>query len=410
MWEGSMARRNRIRPGPSRRSFLAGAAAAATSATIGIGAPAVLAQAAKPLRLGILNTFTGINANPTASNLNGMSLYFDRIGWTVAGRKIELVKEDDQFNPQIGLQKIRKLVENDQVDLVCGPQGSNVAIAVLNYCKETRTIMLVWAGTDSITWERVPILFRPGLTSWQLATPMATWVFDNVAKELVLIGDDFAAAHDVMAEFKRTYVPKGGKILKEIYPPLGTGDYSAYLTDILSIAPPAVYGFFAGTDAVRFVQQFKSLGLSDKMQLTGFAPLTDGSTIPAQGDAALGVITTEMYVDTLDNAANKAFVGEYRARFNSYPDTFSVYGYDTARIVEDAVKATDGDTSNKDRLIAALAKISFDSPRGRFSFDPVTHNPIQNVYVAKVAKVDGRLTQTVVATIDQVRDPSVKPS
>jgi branched-chain amino acid transport system substrate-binding protein len=395
---------------PSRRKFLAGAAAAGTSAAMALGAPAVLAQTKKPLRLGILNTFTGVNANPTVSNMKGMSLYFDKIGWTVAGRKVEIIKEDDQFNPQIGLQKIRKLVEQDHVDLVCGPQGSNVAIAILNYCKQSHTIMLVWAGTDSITWERVPILFRPGLTSWQLATPMAPWLYKNIAKEVVLAGADFAAGHDVMLEFKSAYLPAGGKIIKEIYPPIGTGDYSPYLTDILSLNPPAVYGFFTGTDAVRFVKQFKELGLSGKIKLTGFAPLTDGSTIPAQGDAALGVLCTEIYVDTLDNKENKPFVAEYHKRYNSYPDTFSVYGYDTAHVVHAALEATDGDTSNKERLIAALSKISFDSPRGPFSFDPVTHNPIQNVYIAEVAKVDGRLTQKVTATIEKVRDPSVKPT
>jgi branched-chain amino acid transport system substrate-binding protein len=389
----------------SRRSFLAGAAGTA----IGIQAPAVLAQSARPVRLGILNTFTGINAAPSDSNLKAMTLDFDRINWTVAGRKIELVKEDDQFNPQIGLQKIRKLVESDHVDLVCGPQASNVAIAVLNYCKETKTVILVWAGTDSITWERVPILFRPGLTSWQLSTPMAAWEYDNLAKEVVLAAADFAAGHDVMQSFKATFVSKGGNILKEIYPPLGAGDYSPYLTDIRSIAPPAVYTFFTGTDAVRFVQQYAELGLKDKIRLTGFAPVADGSTIPAEGDAALGVLTPEIYVDTLDTPENKSFVADYRARYDAFPDTFSAYGYDAARVIDMALTATGGDTSDKDKLLDAIGKVSFVSPRGPLHFDPMTHNPIQNVYIVEVAKADGRLVQKVVSTVENVRDPSIKP-
>ncbi len=250
----------------SRREILAGAVATGTTLAFAAKAPAVLAQPA-PLRIGIVNTFTGINALAADTNLKGMSLYFDSIGWTVAGRKIELIKEDDQFNPQIGLQKVRKLVESDHVDLICGPQASNVAIAVHRITaatSKTAAVMLVWAGTDSITWERIPFLFRPGLSSWQVATPMAGWIADNVAKEVVLAGADFAAGHDVMRTFKAAYGPKGGKVLKEIYPPLGTGDYSAYLTDILSIAPPAVFAFFTGTDAVRFVQQFAELGLRRK--------------------------------------------------------------------------------------------------------------------------------------------------
>jgi branched-chain amino acid transport system substrate-binding protein len=372
-------------------------------------APSVRAQSA-PVRIGIVNTFTGINALPADTNINGMTLYFDSIGWTAAGRKIELVKEDDQFNPQIGLQKVRKLVESDHVDLVCGPQASNVAMAVLNYCKESKTLMLVWAGTDALTWDRVPFLFRPGLTSWQLSMPMADWVASNVSKDAVLAAADFAAGHDVMRTFKEGFVRKGGKILKEFYPPLGTGDYSPYLTDILSIAPPVVYAFFTGTDAVRFVQQFVQLGLSAKTRLTGFAPLTDGSTLPAQGDAALGVVTPQIYVDSLDTPENKAFVAAYRARYNAYPDTYSAYGYDTARIIETALKDTNGATSDKERLRAAIAKVSFASPRGPFRFDPETHNPIQNVYITEIAKLGGRHAQKVIATIEQVRDPNVKPN
>jgi branched-chain amino acid transport system substrate-binding protein len=278
---------------PTRRKFIADAALAGSAAAFVAKAPSVLAQAA-PIRIGVVNTFTGINALSADTNVKGMTLRFDKIGWTVAGRKIEVVQEDDQFNPQIGLQKVRKLVESDHVDLVCGPQASNVAMAVLNYCKESKTLMLVWAGTDALTWDRVPFLYRPGLTSWQLSTPAAEWIASNLGKDVVLAAADFAAGHDVMRTFKEGFLPKGGKVLKEMYPPLGTGDYSPYLTEIMSIAPPVVYAFFTGTDAVRFVQQFSQLGLSAKTRLTGFAPLTDGSTLPAQGDTALGVVTPQI--------------------------------------------------------------------------------------------------------------------
>jgi branched-chain amino acid transport system substrate-binding protein len=392
----------------TRRAVLAAAATTGTSLAFAIKAPSVLGQPA-PVRIGVVNTFTGINAIPADTNLKGMTLYFDRIGWSVAGRKIELIKEDDQFNPQIGLQKVRKLVESDHVDLICGPQASNVAVAVRNYCKESKTLMLVWAGTDSITWERIPFLFRPGLTSWQLSTPMADWIAANVAKEVVLAAADFAAGHDVMRTFKDGFGGKGGKVLKEMYPPLGTGDFSPYLTDILSIAPPVVYAFFTGTDAVRFVQQFAKLGLRAKTRLTGFAPLTDGSTITAQADTAIGVVTPQIYVDSLDTAENKSFVAAYRARYDAFPDTYSTYGFDTARVIASALMETKGDTANKDQLRDAIGKVAFASPRGPFRFDPVTHNPIQNVYITEVAQSEGRLAQKVIATMENVRDPSQKP-
>ena len=215
-----------------------------------------------------------------------MNLYFDSIGWTIAGRKIEIIKEDDQFNPQVGLQKVKKLVESDKVDLVVGVQASNVALAVLNYMKQQKAFYVVsGAGTDAITWDRYPYLFRTSISTYQLSTPMANYVYDNLGKEIVTTASDYAGGRDVIAQFKGPYVAKGGKVLKEIWPPLGTTDFSPYLTDIKSINPPVTYDFMPGADAVRFIQQYSEFGLKEKMPLTGFT-IIDSQTISALGKAA----------------------------------------------------------------------------------------------------------------------------
>ena len=117
---------------------------------------------------------------------------FDSVGWTVGGRKIEIIKEDDQFNPQVGLQKAKKLVESDKVDMIVGVQASNVALAVLNYAKQQKAFYIVsGAGTDAITWDRYPYLFRTSISAYQLSTPMANWVYDNLvhlARAILLEG------------------------------------------------------------------------------------------------------------------------------------------------------------------------------------------------------------------------------
>ena len=214
--------------GISRRTFVSGAAGAGAVLASNLAAPAVLAQTEKPVRIGVLNSFTGGLAYAGENNLNGMSLYFDSINWTVGGRKIELIKEDDQFNPQIGLQKAKKLIESDNVDMIIGVQASNVALAVLNYMKQQKAFYIVsGAGTDAITWDRYPYLFRTSISAYQLSAPMAEWVYDNLGKEIVLTASDYAGGHDVLGAFKAPYLGKGGKVLKEIYPPLGTTDFSA---------------------------------------------------------------------------------------------------------------------------------------------------------------------------------------
>src|SRR5205814_940104 len=139
----------------SRRKFMAGSAGAGVALASNLAAPGLLAQTRAPIRLGNLNSFTGAIAYAAENNLNGMSLYFDSVGWSVAGRKIEIIKEDDQFNPQVGLQKAKKLIESDKVDLLVGVQASNVALAVLNYMKQQKAFYVVsGAGTDDITWDR----------------------------------------------------------------------------------------------------------------------------------------------------------------------------------------------------------------------------------------------------------------
>jgi branched-chain amino acid transport system substrate-binding protein len=251
-------------------------------------------------------------------------------------------------------------------------------------------------------------MFRTTITSWQLCHPMGPWVYDNLGKEIVLLATDFAAGHDVLREFKAAYLPKGGKVLKEIYAPLGTNDFSAYLADVRAINPPATYAWFGGTDAVRFVQQYAEFGLKDKIRLAGFAALIDITTIAAQGKSALGVITSTIYTDTLDNPVNKQFVADYRERYKDYPNLFSEYGFTSARVVDEALQAVDGNAADKDKLAEAMAKVAFDAPRGPFRFDPVVHHPIQDVYICEVRDFNGRLANKDIATIHDVRDPGAK--
>ena len=392
---------------PTRRRVLAGIGAGIAAAPL-LGRPAI-AQSSPPIRIGVLNTFSKVYAFQGESNFNGLTQYLDSVGNEVAGRKIEIIREDDEVNPQVGLTKIKKLVEHDGVDFVVGPQGSNVAVALLPYIRQTKTFLLVnGAGNTALTWERMPNLFRCSISSWQISHPMAEWVYANLSKEVVLAASDYAGGRDAVETFKRAFLKMGGKILKEVYPPLGTSDYSSYLLDIKSVAPPAIYSFFAGTDAVRFVKQFTEFGLKDKITLTGYAALVDADTTEGQGTTAVGVLTANIYADTLDNPANKAFVAEYRKRYGAYPNLYSDYGFTAGRVLYETLKQTGGKTSDKDALSAAMVKVKFDDPRGPFEFDPVSHNPIQNVHVFKAIETDGRIKQQLLTTIEKVRDPAVK--
>jgi branched-chain amino acid transport system substrate-binding protein len=236
---------------------------------------------------------------------------------------------------------------------------------------------------------------------------MANYVYDNLGKEIVTTASDYAGGRDVMAQFKGPYVARGGKIIKDIWPPLGTTDFSPYLTDIKSINPPVTYDFMPGADAVRFIQQYSEFGLKEKMPLTGFT-IIDSQMISTLGKSAVGIISALTYVDTLDNPESKKFAAEYQAKFKSSPDLFADYGYVAARAIAEALKAVDGDTSNKDKLAEAMTKVTFKAPRGPFRMDPVTHNPIQDIYICQVIESGGKLTTKILSTAKDVQDPGKK--
>jgi len=394
-----------------RRRFLVQAGTLGSGAVAAVHAPAILAQSKAPLRIGVLNSFSKVFAALAQANLNGMNLYFDQIGGSIAGRKIELIREDDEINPQVGLTKMKKLVESDKVDLVAGVQASNVALALVEYVRQSKAFFLCsGAGVSNLSYVNVPTFFRCSTNGWQGHSAIGTWMAANVSKECVTLASDFAGGRDTIGEFKLGYLKGGGKVIKEIYPPLGNNDFSAYLADVRGTNPPATFTFFAGSDAVRFVKQYAEYGLKGKIRNVASGFMVESDVLPAQGRDALGIVSSLHYTDTLTNPENKKFVAEYRARFKDYPSVYSEYGYVAARCIHESLTAIDGNTQDKDRMRAAMLAMRFNAPRGPFRFNPGTQNPIHNIYIREVAEVDGRIANKVISTINDVREPDNKPS
>jgi branched-chain amino acid transport system substrate-binding protein len=336
-----------------------------------------------------------------------MKLYFDEIGGKVAGRPLQLIVEDDENKPQVGLQKLRKLVESDAIDIACGPVSSAIANAMVDYVKQSKTFWIIsGAGLDALTREKKgPLIFRTSTSAWQTNSPIGAWAAKNMAKEAVLTASDFAGGRDTIAEFKEAYVGAGGKVIKEIFPPFNNTDFSTYIADIKSLKPPMVYCFFPGNDGLAFIQQYDQFGLKATIPLATAGFTVEGDVLEAQGKSALGIISCLHYATTLDTPVNKKFVAAYNSQFKTLPSYASDYGYVTARTIVEAVKLTNGNVEDKDKLAAAMKTVKFEAPRGPVEFDPVTHNVIMNEYIRRVDLVDGKPQNVVLETIPNMRDP-----
>ena len=392
----------------TRRKLLGGATLAAAGTAMG---PWVLRASAQsgPIKIGVVLPYSGVYAVLGESITQGMELVFARENWTVAGRKIELIKEDDEMQPPVGVRKTEKLIESDKVDILTGPVHSGILMGMRDKVHNSKTILIVSnAGADAISRERCSKwIFRTSFSNWQPCQPMGGWVAANVSKDVFLTAPNYQAGKDMMNAFKETFVPAGGKIVAEDYPKLGETDYAPYLTKIRQSGAKAVFAFFSGTDAVNFVKQYSQFGLKQSIKLTGAGFLTEPDVLPAQGAAALGVITGHFYTPLLDNATNHRFVKEFRDKyFGKMPDGFACQGYDTAEVILRALKVVNANTQDKDKLVDAIGKVEFDSPRGRFKFDPKTHNVIQPfIYVREVREVYGGLNNVPIDKVANVTDP-----
>lgn len=360
-----------------------------------------------PLKIGVLLPYSKVYAVLGESITNGMVLYFEGISNTIAGRKIELIKEDEENDPQVSLRKARKFIEQDKVDIMTGLVSSAVAYAIRDIVHQSKTILIISnAGANDLSRSRKsPYVFRTSFSNWQAPWAMGEWVAKNVSKKVYLTAPDYAAGKEMIAAFKETYIPAGGIVVGEIYPPFPNTDYGPFLAKIAEAKPEATFSFYSGSDAVAFVKQYDEYGLKKTTKLTGAGFMLESDVLPAQGKAAVGGLSALHWANTLDNPENKKFMEAYQKRFNSEANVFAVQGYDTARTIHEALEKVGGNTADVDKLIKAIEGVKFASPRGPFEIDPETHNVIHNEYIREVKEVNGQLSNVVIDTIKNVKDP-----
>ncbi len=358
-----------------------------------------------PLKMGLLVPYTGVFANLGNDITRGMELYLDEVGWKAGGREIKLIKEDDESNGQTGLQKTRKLVENDKIDILAGVVSSTVAYAIRDYIVGSQIPFIISnAGAADLTREKgSKYIFRVSFSNGQFEYPMGAYAYNQLKyRRVVVMAPDYAAGHEKATGFITGFKKAGGQIVQEIYPKLGTTDFGPFLTQVKEA--DAVWAFFSGSDSISFVKQYEEYGLKKKLPLICAGDLVDESALPSQGDAAVGILSSAHYSAALETPENEKFAAAYKSKYKVDPNMFAEQGYVTAKVIIDALGTVNGNVADKDKLLAAIRSANFDAPRGPFKFEAKSQNVIFNVYIRKVEKKDGKLVNTVLETIPEIKD------
>lgn len=377
---------NEQKTGISRRTLIKGAAAAGGLAAASSFVPyrfAIGAQA--PVKVGILLPYSGTYAMLGNSITDAMKLRIASAGDMLGGRPVEYVAIDSEMSVPKAPQNTSKLVDKDSVDFLVGPVHSGIAAAMAKIVgKRDQPIMIVPnAGSNAVTGPLCSEnIFRTSFSNWQPAYPGGTQMAKDGHKTCITIAWKYGAGRQMMDAGAEAFTKAGGKVIKDIEVPFPDVEFQAFLSQIASLKPDAVFAFFSGGGAIKFLKDYAAAGLK-KIPLYGPGFLTEG-VAKAAGAAAEGVRTTLHYSADLDNPSNFAFRTAYEKASGRGANVFAVQGYDAGSLIVQAMAKVKGDTGATADLINAMQNANFvDSPRGPWKMSKA-HNPIQNIYLREV--------------------------
>jgi branched-chain amino acid transport system substrate-binding protein len=360
--------------------------------------------AAGPIKIGFIVPLSGPLAQNGRDILNGFVLLLEEINHRAGGREIQVIVEDDEGIPAVGLTKARKLVEGDRVHLMAGALLSSTGYALAPYIESMKIPMVypVVSADDLTQRQRSRWIVRTGYTGSQPNHPFGEYAYHTLKyRTVATISLDYSFGWESVGGFQRTFEAEGGRVTQKMWTPVSVHDFAPYLAQI-SRDVDAVYALFLGRAALQFMRQYEEYGLKARVPLIGAGPTTDEHVLPFMGDESLGVMTALHYSAALDTPANRRFASAYRARYNKLASYYSESMYTGGKWAVAAIEALQGRVEDREALLAALRDAKpTDLPRGPVELDEFG-NPIENVYIRRVERVNGELQNTVIHTFPRV--------
>jgi branched-chain amino acid transport system substrate-binding protein len=352
--------------------------------------PAIVRAEEAPIRIGLMAPLTGVVASGGKEMVDDFTLFWAQQNNMVAGRKVEILVEDDGSNPDISLQKARRLVEQAKVQMLFGNLLANTGLAVANYVKGTGTpyFIPIIAADDLTQRNRIPNVVRVGgYTASQTSRPLADWALKQGYRKIATISQDYAFGHEQCGGLSQTFTEGGGKIVAQFWNPLNTSDFSPYLGQLASSGVDAIFAMETGADATRFIQQYAAFGLKGNIPMLGAMNLTDQSVIRTMGPEVEGIISAAQFAEGSDNPTTQAYVNMHIAKFGTIPSLYGFSMYSGAMWVFEALKKINGRADDPKLLVeTVLGTELVGSPLGKTVKLDAYGNPIYDIYIRKVVK------------------------
>ena len=343
------------------------------------------ASAADAIRIGYISTLSSPTSTAGPDMLESFKLGLAEFGGKLAGREVQLIVNDDQMKPDVGVQVARKMLDENKVQLITGIVLSNVMLAVARTVLPRKVVILsLNAGPSPLAGtECNQNFFAASYQSDTVAEGAGIYLQKTGVKSVSLMAPNYVAGRDIMTGFKRYYK---GTIATETYTPLDQFDFAAELAEIRAANPAATFYFYtSGAPSTNFVKQYAEAGLKGKIPLYGVAMALDELTLPGMGEAAYGIKDSTFWTADMKIPASQAFVAHFEATYHHRPSIFAALAYDGVRMLEAALRTVHGDIENSEAFRNALMSAKFDSVRGHFKFN-TNHFPIQDLHLARVEK------------------------
>ena len=367
---------------------------------------------ADSIKVGFMATLEGTYTVLGEDGQRGFQVAMKQAGYKAGGKDLEVVVAPTDASPESALRAVRKLVEQDKVDLVIGPLSGSEGIALRDYAKTQPQVTIIngISGAQETTFvDPAPNFFRFNMDGAQWGAGLGEYVYNEKGwKTVASVAEDYSFGYTNFLGFALGYCKAGGKITERQWVPLGTKDFASIIA-ALPDDVDALYIGLGGGDAVNFLNQYQQAG--GDAHLIGGSIMVDGTVLSAKGDAKKALIGTPSsgpQADTWDDPKWQAYVKAYQDAFPPekrfpIPSLLGTGYYNAANAAIECLNQVNGDLSDGQAAFrTCLSNLELDAPNGKIKLDGNRQAIGSNFVIEVVEQDDGNLATKMVKKIDNV--------